>query len=304
MDWTTLAAKKLPVLSVLNFNQHQNTESVTDLQCNSCRQRGNHPRLSHTVHATGGPPNSPSWKRLLFRHDSLRMQRRSLLFLLSDPCVCFKGRRLSLFISCSSWRRVFKADRFERMSPRSRGKRSRNRQVTVLTVGKNILGTSSSLSPLGRVNPSIACAIRFTFCCKVRIKRGLLDDGVFLFVRCSSRVSWKRWSTAVQQIAAKSRLELQNVEVPEMNTSSSLSRRSVTYGSECLNFFDGLAGQYLAVAKWPRGMIHPSTCKGTCLLEWIIQSRWVQLRKTGFVMSSAMRLLLLDVNCRLISRSH
>lgn len=67
---------------------------------------------------------------------------------------------------------------FGHVSPLCREKCLQNRQVTVLTVGKNILGTSSSLSPLGRVNPSIARAIRSTFCSKVRIKRGLLDDGV------------------------------------------------------------------------------------------------------------------------------
>lgn len=125
--------------------------------------------------------NSPSWKRLLFRHNSQRTQRRSLVFLLSYPSVCFKGRQLSLFICCSTWMRAFKAERFEHTSPRSRQKCSLNRQVAVLTVGKNILGTSSSLSPSGRVNPSIARAIRFTFCGKVRIKQGLLDDGVCYF---------------------------------------------------------------------------------------------------------------------------
>lgn len=104
--------------------------------------------------------------------------RRSLLFLLSYPSVCFKGRWLLLFISCSTWSRVFKAERLEHTSPWSRQKCSLNRQVAVLTVGKNILGTSSSLSPLGRVNPSIARPISFAFCGKVRIKQGLLGDGI------------------------------------------------------------------------------------------------------------------------------
>lgn len=49
--------------------------------------------------------------------------------------------------------------------------------------------------------------------------------------------------------AAKSRHELQYVEGPETFSSSPLSGRSVKYVSECLNFFDGLAGQYLVVAK-------------------------------------------------------
>lgn len=47
---TTLEAQKLLVLHLSST-----TESVSDLQCNSCRHRGYHPRLSHTVHATGAP---------------------------------------------------------------------------------------------------------------------------------------------------------------------------------------------------------------------------------------------------------
>lgn len=59
MDGTTLTAQKLLILSVLSFRQDQSTEFVTDLSYNSCRQRGYHPRLFHTVHATGGPPQLP-----------------------------------------------------------------------------------------------------------------------------------------------------------------------------------------------------------------------------------------------------
>lgn len=119
----------------------------------------------------------------------------------------------------------------------------------------------------------------FTFSGKVRIKQGLRDDGVCYIWDAPAYSFNEALKWGCSKGAAKSRLELQYVQVLEMITSSSLSSRSVTYESECLNFFDGLAGQYLAVAKWPRGMIHPYTCKGTCLLEGIIQSRRVQLRK-------------------------
>lgn len=170
--------------------------------------------ILHTA-LTPPPPAPPSWKQLLFKHDSPEMQRRSLLFYFllnfnclhsfqSDPSDCLFQRWTARALD---WVPLFEEsdERCSSVLPRSREKCLLNRQVTV---GINMLVTSSSSKSPGTCKSDQVARYTLHSVMRSELNWGLLRPEVA--TRDTKRyfkLHPKRWSAGVLQKSCEEQTE-------------------------------------------------------------------------------------------------